>query len=120
MEEKYTTINSKHSDIITNEKNKVWTETAEKTSSLGVAIRTTNEIKEKWNNLKKRGNKCIHEPQGKQREVQDLIQSPRSWKALSICVRTVLPLNVWMVLIHVFKYSKTVMTRLRSMCFNFQ
>jgi hypothetical protein len=53
MEEKYTTINSKHSDIITNEKNKVWTETAEKTSSLGVAIRTTNEIKEKWNNLKK-------------------------------------------------------------------
>ena len=114
MEEKYTTINSKHSDIITNEKNKVWTETAEKTSSLGVAIRTTNEIKEKW------GKTCIHEPQGKQREVHDLIQSPSSWKALSICVRTVLPSNVWMGLKHVFKYSKTVMIRLRSMCFNFQ
>jgi hypothetical protein len=46
-------LNSKHSDIITNEKNKVWTETAEKTSSLGVAIRTTNEIKEKHVYLKK-------------------------------------------------------------------
>jgi hypothetical protein len=32
---------------------KVCTEIAEKTSSLGVANRTTNEIKEKWNYLKK-------------------------------------------------------------------
>jgi len=46
---------------------------------------------------------------GKQGEVQDLIQSPRPWKALLICVRTVLPSNVWMGLIHVFKYSKIVM-----------
>ena len=35
----------------------VWTEiqtVAEMTSSLGVAFRTPNEIKEKWNNLKTR------------------------------------------------------------------
>jgi hypothetical protein len=32
----------------------------------------------------------------------------------------VLPSKVWMGLIHVFKYSKIVMVRLRSMCFNFQ
>ena len=38
---------------------KVCTEIAEKTSSLGVAIRTTNEIKEKWNNLKKKEAKHV-------------------------------------------------------------
>jgi hypothetical protein len=60
VEKKNTTINSKHSNIITNEqKKKVWTEIAEKTSSLGIAIRTPNEIKEKWNNLKKKVKKSI-------------------------------------------------------------
>ena len=49
---KYTIINSKHSNIITNEKKRVWTEIAEKTSSLGVAIRTPNEIEENWNKRK--------------------------------------------------------------------
>jgi predicted DNA-binding protein len=33
-----------------------------------VAIRIPNEIKEKWNNLKKRGNKSIHEPKARARE----------------------------------------------------
>jgi hypothetical protein len=47
---------------------KVCTEIPEKTSSLGVAIRTQNEIKEKWNYLKKRGKKHIHEPQTRARE----------------------------------------------------
>jgi hypothetical protein len=47
VEKYYNIINSKHSNIITNEKKKkVWTEIAEKTSSLGVAIRTPNDIKE--------------------------------------------------------------------------
>ena len=64
---KYTTINSKHSNIITNEKKKkVWTEIAEKTSSLGIAIRTSNEIKEKWNNLKKEANKVFTNPRQEQ------------------------------------------------------
>ena len=35
---------------------KIWTE---KTSSLGVAIRTPNDIKEKWNNLKKEAKKVF-------------------------------------------------------------
>ena len=47
VEKYYNIINSKHSHIITNEKKKkAWTEIAEKTSSLGVAIRTPNDIKE--------------------------------------------------------------------------
>jgi hypothetical protein len=40
-------------------KKKGWTEIAEKTSSLGVAIRTPNDIKEKWNNLKKEAKKVF-------------------------------------------------------------
>ena len=47
---------------------KVWTEITEKTSSLGVAIRTPNEIKDKRTNLKKRGKKSIHEPQTRAKE----------------------------------------------------
>jgi hypothetical protein len=69
---------------------------------------------------KKKYSRTTGKSKGEQEEVQDLIQSPRPWKALSICVRTVLPSNVWMGLIHVFKYSKIVMVRLHSMCFNFQ
>ena len=47
VEKYYNIINSKHSNIITNEKKKkAWTEIAEKTSSLGVAIRTPSDIKE--------------------------------------------------------------------------
>ena len=48
----YIIINLKHSNVITNEKKRVWTEIAVKTSSLGDAIRTPNEIKEKWNKRK--------------------------------------------------------------------
>ena len=80
---------------------KVCTEIAEKTSSLGVAIRTPNEIKEKWNNLKK--------------EARNVFMNHRKEQG-----KTVLPSKVWMGLIHVFKYSQIVMVRLRSMCVNFQ
>ena len=80
---------------------KVCTEIAEKTSSLGVAIRTTNEIKEKWNYLKK--------------AARNVFTNHRQEQG-----NTVLPSKVWMGLIHVYKYSKIVMVRLRSMCVNFQ
>jgi len=79
---------------------------AEKTSSLGVAIRIPNEIKDKWSNLKKEAKKYSRttgKSKGKQEEVQDLSQYHRPWKALSIFVRTVLPSHIWMGLIHVFK-----------------
>ncbi|ESP02120.1 hypothetical protein LOTGIDRAFT_68608, partial [Lottia gigantea] len=54
VEKHYGLLSSKQSNFVTNEKKKrVWDNIASKVSSLGVALRTTKEVKDKWNNCKK-------------------------------------------------------------------
>ena len=62
VEKNYHIINSKQTNTVTNKKKaQIWQAIAEKTTALGVAVRTPKEVKDKWCNTKKAAKRVFAE-----------------------------------------------------------